>query len=87
MREKLTLRECVAALIGIAGFVALTCTSPTIPGQLLNAVLAFGLIGLAALVYKLWPAKRKAPRRAAAPHRRTRKYSTINIPQKPGFVK
>ena len=48
------MRDAVTALLGLAGFGMLGCVSPTIAGQALSALIGFGLIGLAYIVWAIW---------------------------------
>ena len=48
------IRDAVTALFGLAGFGLLGCVSPTIVGQALCALIGFGLIGLAYIVWTVW---------------------------------
>ena len=48
------MRDVVTGLMGFAGFVMLGCVSPTVAGQVLNTLLALGLIGAAYIVWTVW---------------------------------
>lgn len=48
------MRDAITALLGLAGFGMLGCVSPTFVGQALAALIGFGLIGLAYIVWVVW---------------------------------
>lgn len=48
------IRDAVTTLLGLAGFGMLGCVSPSIAGQALSALIGFGLIGLAYIVWTVW---------------------------------
>ena len=48
------MRDAVIALLGLAGFGMLGCVSPTSFGQAVNALIGFGLLGAAYIVWTVW---------------------------------